>query len=583
MNHTIRLVTLSLILASSTVYATTQNFAPVQSPQEIQQVVNFLTHEVTFRGDGEFMTIKGRLPRSYFSDQNYWGHYICETYAVSHGQSCEVTDVPRMENGNFVLNGQSGSGAMLQVERIDASRGSDIYDAATWQIAIALAAQHGNLSAHYAQQLSDNVNQRLARKDVRATGDGFQYGYQTKITDPNSAYGFRMLGQHYLSEDPLVNSQYDYFINFDGKQSDYAKLYGKISWADWKPITGENAWAFFTGPLQADEIFAKQNKQNYISFKAASIQHAIKVLPAVISMQSPIGGIYYAPGGSDGNEGPITKGEISIENNLSLYAGIHILQQVLQQTLPHTSASDQSKIKSALATIDIILNGGEYSDGKKTEGMLSFLKNYAWDASQQEFIPSGHYDRGQWEADTGLRAVDVNTWGIAILSPDTIDTWFGSGSALTAWKHVKSWGGYCLSGKCKTTVEGVGFSDKDGHQVFSGEWTFGAINAVRELVNYYSSTTFLTQKELQTLKADERNMTKQVLNLRTDNYSSETVAGGIDKKYQVKLAGKHLAYLYANKRYHIPFGWYANPIPSTASSSWAVMMYYNFNPFRLGG
>jgi len=41
--------------------------------------------------------------------------------------------------------------------------------------------------------------------------------------------------------------------------------------------------------------------------------------------------------------------------------------------------------------------------------------------------------------------------------------------------------------------------------------------------------------------------------------------------------------LYANKRYWIPFGWWSNPIPSLASTSWAALFDNRFNPFYLGG
>jgi hypothetical protein len=42
-------------------------------------------------------------------------------------------------------------------------------------------------------------------------------------------------------------------------------------------------------------------------------------------------------------------------------------------------------------------------------------------------------------------------------------------------------------------------------------------------------------------------------------------------------------YLYASKRYRIPFGWYANPLPSTSSSAWIVMLADNYDPFGYGG
>lgn len=41
--------------------------------------------------------------------------------------------------------------------------------------------------------------------------------------------------------------------------------------------------------------------------------------------------------------------------------------------------------------------------------------------------------------------------------------------------------------------------------------------------------------------------------------------------------------LYASQRYYIPFGWWANNIPSTASTGWAVLVDSNHNPFLLTG
>ena len=43
------------------------------------------------------------------------------------------------------------------------------------------------------------------------------------------------------------------------------------------------------------------------------------------------------------------------------------------------------------------------------------------------------------------------------------------------------------------------------------------------------------------------------------------------------------SYLYANARFFIPWGWFANPIGSTASTGWAVFWDYLYNPFELGG
>jgi hypothetical protein len=42
-------------------------------------------------------------------------------------------------------------------------------------------------------------------------------------------------------------------------------------------------------------------------------------------------------------------------------------------------------------------------------------------------------------------------------------------------------------------------------------------------------------------------------------------------------------YLYASRRYHIPFGWVANPLPSTAATAWMIMLANSYDPFGYGG
>jgi hypothetical protein len=42
-------------------------------------------------------------------------------------------------------------------------------------------------------------------------------------------------------------------------------------------------------------------------------------------------------------------------------------------------------------------------------------------------------------------------------------------------------------------------------------------------------------------------------------------------------------YVYASRRYAIPFGWYANPLPSTCATAWVLMLAAGFDPFGYGG
>ncbi len=67
--------------------------------------------------------------------------------------------------------------AQAQIERIDIKYGADIYDAATWQIALALAAKNGYLDEHKAQALINNQSQTISNEKNRATAKSFKYGY----------------------------------------------------------------------------------------------------------------------------------------------------------------------------------------------------------------------------------------------------------------------------------------------------------------------------------------------------------------------------------------------------------------------
>eukprot|EP01060_Flectonema_neradi_P024738 TRINITY_DN33618_c0_g1_i1.p1 TRINITY_DN33618_c0_g1~~TRINITY_DN33618_c0_g1_i1.p1 ORF type:complete len:888 (+),score=167.09 TRINITY_DN33618_c0_g1_i1:76-2739(+) len=104
-------------------------------------------------------------------------------------------------------------------------------------------------------------------------------------------------------------------------------------------------------------------------------------------------------------------------------------------------------------------------------------------------------------------------------------------------------------------------------EVFSGEWTFGAINWARVMANEsgYSKTI------IDSIISDAdfmRSSIEQELMLSTP------VQSGFNT---------HPSVAYANLRYYIPFGWWANPLPSMASTSWAVAVDSSFNPLNILG
>ena len=164
-------------------------------------------------------------------------------------------------------------------------------------------------------------------------------------------------------------------------------------------------------------------------------------------MQSPSGGVYYAPAGTVINQGDqlVDPYEVAVENNFSLYAGLKILRATLQATVAHEknlSAKDKETINEALQLGNAMINGGVINKNRTTAGLLSFFRNSAW--HNGEFVQGGRADdpssASKWLPNLQAKAVDVNTWGITALGPGQIDAWFGFGAAYQNWQQIKAMG-----------------------------------------------------------------------------------------------------------------------------------------------
>jgi hypothetical protein len=77
-----------------------------------------------------------------------------------------------------------------------------------------------------------------------------------------------------------------------------------------------------------------------VPFREPAVRAALQLLPAFAAMQAPIGGVHYAPSGTLRNrlDEPVDPREIVVENNVSLYAGLRILQATLRAQLQHDEA-----------------------------------------------------------------------------------------------------------------------------------------------------------------------------------------------------------------------------------------------------
>lgn len=551
------------------------------------------------------------LPLSFFDSPEYWGAYVCKQLGA-----CNVTDI--YNPMTYTLTPQLNSAGILQTERVNTHSGTNIYDAATWQIAVVLGKvinQFGNPSKQDAYALANNQNKLLrlsysgnAPAPVpytnRATSNGDRFVYNHHIiANGEQAYAFRMIPRSWLSVDPFMGTQYQSLIATTGlpKQEPDYQL-GKITWTDWKPITGENAWAFLLGPLHAAYIhFVKGEHYQYVPFDDLSVQNALAVLPTFAAMQSPIGAVYYAPAGTLANQANqlVNPHQVSVENNASLYAGLKVLDSTLRAELGYEkklSEADKEKINAALRTIMVMIEGGQLGGNNQTAGLLSFFKTHAW--RNNEFVQGGlandPNEPNAWVPYLKPKAIDVNTWSIAALGAEQIDKWFGFGASYKNWQQVKTWGAYGVKNK----LWGVGYSNDDGNGtntdgayrqgILSAEWTAGAINMVRSLINYYkhlpadSANFKKAQTYVQSLTEDETSMLEALQTLRIDNYE-KTGFTGKPISYNGLIHPSSKAYLYASKRYFIPFGWYANPIPSTCATSWIVMLADRYDPFGYAG
>ena len=555
------------------------------------------------------------LPYSFTDSERYWGEYVCKQPSVS----CAVSDY--YDPADYAIKPRPGQGALLQTERINVHNGTNVYDAATWQIAVVLGSvvnHFGNFLDLDAYELALDQNRVLGQihnmRDMplgsRATTANGLYVYNgIRITDPRSAYAFRMTAPAWLAPDPLKDSSYSKLISvgtLPGNNPRYQP--GLVTWSDWKPITGDNAWAFFVGPLHVAYIhFVLDRRGRFVPFGDLSVQNALAALPAFAAMQSESGGVYYAPSGTLQNAGNTAADShlVSIENNLSLFAGLRILRATLADELSRESSltpQQKTLIARNMALIDAMLSGGTSSNSRHTKGLGEFLRTRAW--REGEFVQAGFVEVSpakteEWRPVLEPKAVDVNTWGVAALGARQIDAWFGFGAADRLWESLKRWGAYGEG----HTLWGVGYSDRDGNGetpegefrqgVLSAEWTAGAIVMVRNMIDYYSSVTpgshdaARASDWVASLRADEQALMAGMQHLQFSRYIKTDFPGKPTDYANLIVEPtspvRSEPYLYSSRRYLIPFGWYGNPLPSTSSTAWAVLVADHYDPFGYGG
>jgi hypothetical protein len=527
-----------------------------------------------------------------------------------------------LEVGAFDANGNHTSlDSILAIQERTLTRyGLNLYDAAVWEIALSLWWLHDVAIIYEDNILYPGSTGPAGAKggnpggitSIRADTDDYKYGYDKKVLgsalkqihypanvthfpeqhgEPGAptkkgpgAFFYRMIGPKYTMVDPMMGAygqSWKYpWPNYD--KTTTWNTFGIIHFNDWKPITGENVWSAILGPIQSLGLRTNGNLTNttcgsrflippmpcdWTTFEKtpSPVQLAISILPALEALQSEPGSLYHCPWGSkifppDPNEGA----NVSNENNFSSYASLTILLAVLKN---YTKGSTDEVLNWALKTTQKLVDGlDKWFDNPSILSPVGQLPNSSQVVPQGGHINSSGYFPVPLNTKGGL-AVDCQTWGMTVLGQPRIDKNFGFGTAYNIWQTAKAYAGYYKG----SVLAGVGYTDivnTSGpvpvNTIWSAEWTFGAINMAQVLAQQYHAAGDDTKAD--SLMNDAQSMYFEVT-----------------KEWPKGLRFPDGSYVYANKRFFIPWGWFSNPISALCSTAWSVLQDQNFNPFEFGG
>eukprot|EP01123_Difflugia_compressa_P000736 TRINITY_DN10854_c0_g1_i1.p1 TRINITY_DN10854_c0_g1~~TRINITY_DN10854_c0_g1_i1.p1 ORF type:complete len:531 (-),score=76.73 TRINITY_DN10854_c0_g1_i1:21-1613(-) len=485
-----------------------------------------------------------QMPLSYYAPADYWNTISPDQQVPKEREITEAEIVPACAN-QLIQPGPLNAYQFV-TERYLTTVGLNIYDGAVHSIASALlgftdmAIQYETtiISPGKTCQFGD-IRGDAPCKGVINSGEctdpnqsgacGFCYGSgsNTDRTLPKTnAWSFRMISDYWLLQgtvDPRCPSIISGWI-----------------WNDYRPILGENAWAFLIGPLQV--AFIKYGSATSIPDTDISITMGINFLASLPRMVTSVGGVSYSPKNNMGFQNSDGGFDVSTENNVSLLAGLKMLKYVLVQKNIHT---DQ------FASLEYLIgNVTNFIKSSYSPSLGYFRQGGSYSASTGQFT---------WHTGSDTFAVDCQTWTISVIGPKTIDGWFGVGTTDMLWSNTKKIGGYNYL-NWADSVDGLGFANNSDSQVFSGEWSLGGVNMLRILTQATGNSSYAAEGS-----SIRDNVSLQLTNIITVNQIQYTAIN------------------YANKRYWIPFGWWSNPLLSTASTSWAVFIDSNFNPLYFGG
>jgi len=383
---------------------------------------------------------------------------------------------------------------------------------------------------------------------------------------------YRMIGPTYRMWDPFQGLYgWQWRAQPAGPNNDTTvkwNLAGLIHWNDWKPITGENVWAAMLAPMQTLFIKNCSHIKKFSKFEEApdEVQFSLTIVPALMALTTQLGSLYHCPKGAE--MFPVDEDEstnVSNENNFSAWAALRSVYFVLDTFY---TAGD-SYIDKKKEDIKKLIDG---LDGWFAKSLMPGIINGEKVVSQGGHISfDGVY---KYQGGDQAFAVDCQTWGLLNMGVKKMDTSYGDGTAYRIWNSTKKLSGYYRGDK----LGGVGYTVKsnatNATKIWSGEWTWGAVFMCKRIgQEYIDAGKSAWGAEM---LADAKSMIDEMgKDAKVDEDGVWTEGGGL-----VQCDG---SYIYANARFFIPWGWYANPVGATSSTGWAIFNDFEYNPFQLGG
>ncbi|KAK3255185.1 hypothetical protein CYMTET_35658 [Cymbomonas tetramitiformis] len=495
-------------------------------------------------------------------------------------------------------------------------------------------------------------------RNIPFTDANWMYGNTRSSVSPRYAYYYREVMERYHT-DAIPNEWCAVYQSQDETWKNYGNpRCGEEEWHkynsvddahasnnqlvyiydDYRPVTGEHVWGKILGPLIFDEYVGTGKGMEVAMNGIVSLRLMMTALKNASDANKTGHVVYYqvAPGhcvDGDAADDCERASTWSTENLASTIASVRRMHHMVGEdtvlsayvheniTFGGTGNPSSTLLKPWLdemqqnltngfinfcyleeLTVAANVNGGTSGDEIACSPCVTQGGNvHNTDFSSVSSVDEAHaYDL---EGHNTL-AVDVFTWGLSVLAADIAEA-KGLAAPWKLWTQVRQYGGYNYTkiDGSHETLYGVGYTYPND-DVVSGEWTLGAVFAVRSMYyNVYQkcgcthdcaydvevvySTTGKTYDRasfcamvIEELKRDEANMLSTLYG--DELYVTVPDMGATSINNGHKVNKTMTAVNYANRKgYDIPFGWKAEQMPSMASTTWMLFQERGFNPMDM--